>query len=214
MDTFAYERERMVRLLEESRGIRDRGVLEAMRRIPRHLFVKKQFLSKAYGSYRLPSAADQTISQPYIVARTTELLKLEPEHSMLEIGTGTGYQTAILALLCRWVSSMERIPELATAAIERLRRLKLDNVKIQAFDGTMGWSESAPFDRILVTAATATAPPPLLDQLAQRGRLVIPEGTREAQQLVVYTRVGKGFRREPGESVEFVPLIGRHGWPE
>ena len=211
-DDLSYQRERMVRELAESRGIRDRAVLEAMRRIPRHLFVKPQFLAEAYGNYRLPSEARQTISQPYIVARTTELLELAPDHRILEVGTGTGYQTAVLALLCRWVCSIERVPSLASSAIERLRQLKLDNVKIQVFDGTLGWSEAGPFDRVLVTAGAECVPPPLLEQLSSRGRLVIPEGDRDAQRLVVYTRKQTGFRRHVCDKVGFVPLIGRHAW--
>ena len=214
MNDFEFERQRMVRDLKEERGIKDESVLEAMRRIPRHLFVSPQFLAKAYGSYRLPSESEQTISQPYIVARTTALLELSSHHSVLEVGTGTGYQTAVLALLCRWVYSMERVPKLAAGAIDRIRRLGLENVKIQAFDGTLGWAEASPFDRILATAACEQVPPPLLDQLAKRGRLVVPEGTRQSQRLVVYTRLSRGFRRAEGEEVEFVPLIGRHAWSE
>ena len=212
-DEYSYQRERMVRELATD-GIRDERVLEAMRRVPRHLFVSPQFLTKAYGNYRLPSQADQTISRPYIVARTTELLQVAEEHSVLEVGTGTGYHTAVLALLCRWVYSMERVSGLASAAIRRARHLKLDNVKIQVYDGTLGWNEEAPFDRILVTAAAERAPQPLLDQLAPRGRLLIPEGERESQRLVVYTRASRSFRKEVGEAVEFVPLIGRHAWKD
>ncbi len=211
-DEYSYQRRRMVRELAAIDGIRDKRVLEAMRRVPRHLFVSPQFLTKAYGRYRLPSLAEQTISRPYIVARTTELLEISGEHSVLEVGTGTGYHTAVLALLSRRVYSMERVPGLASAAIERIRGLKLHNVKIQVFDGTLGWSEASPFDRILVTAATKSAPQPLLDQLAPGGRLLIPEGERESQRLVVYTRASQSFSKEVGEVVEFVPLIGRHAW--
>lgn len=210
-DKYSYQRERMVRELA-SDGIRDERVLDAMRRVPRDLFVSAQFLAKAYGDYRLPSQAEQTISRPYIVARTTELLQVRIEHSVLEVGTGTGYHTAVLALLCRWVYSMERVSGLASAAIQRVRSLKLDNIKIQVFDGTLGWNEEAPFDRILVTAAAEKVPQALLDQLAPEGRLLIPEGDRESQRLVVYTRASRSVRREVGEVVEFVPLIGRHAW--
>ena len=211
-DTYEIQRDRMVRDLER-KGIRDPRVLDAMRRVPRERFVGSHFRSKAYGSYRLPSDAEQTISQPYIVARTTELLDLQPGNVVLEIGTGTGYHTCVLARLCRWVFSMERVPSLAKAAIERVRELGLENVKIQTFDGTMGWSENAPYDRILLTASTRRVPPPLLQQLAPGGRLLLPEGERESQRLVLYTRAGRRFERHVGEKAAFVPLIGRYGWP-
>jgi protein-L-isoaspartate(D-aspartate) O-methyltransferase len=210
-DGQALRREQMVRDLV-AHGIRDPRVLEAMRRVPRHLFVREHLRSQSYGDHALPIAAQQTISQPYIVARMTELLGVEAGHKVLEIGTGSGYQTAILALLAKRVYSLERIAELAHQAIERIRALGLGNVKIQAFDGTVGWSEAAPFDRILVTAGAPSAPPALLDQLAVGGRMVIPEGDRETQRLVVYEKSERGLRRRVGEAVAFVPLIGRHGW--
>ncbi len=178
-DGYAYQRERMVRDLER-RGIADARVLEAMRSVPRHLFVRDQFLAKAYGNYTLPIGAAQTLSQPYIVARMTELLAIQPAHRVLEIGTGSGYQTAVLASLARWVYSMERIPELARAAIQRMRDLKLDNVKIQAFDGTVGWAKAAPFDRILVAAGAPAAPAPLLEQLAVGRPAPPPRGRSRA----------------------------------
>ena len=212
MAAYKIQRERMVRELE-ARGIREPRVLDAMRKVPRHLFVGPPFVAQAYGSYRLPSEADQTLSQPYVVARTTELLEIDPEHVVLEVGSGTGYQTAILACLCRWVFAMERVPSLVSVAIERLRDLGMENVKIQAFDGTLGWGENAPFDRILVTASVRRVPPPLLEQLAPKGRLLIPEGDRKSQRLVLYTRAGRRFERHVGEEAAFVPLIGRHGWP-
>jgi protein-L-isoaspartate(D-aspartate) O-methyltransferase len=208
---FAYQRDRMVRLVEE-RGVRDERVLKAMREIPRHLFVPAHMNAQAYSDRALPIGANQTISQPYVAARMSELLKVEPGHSVLEIGTGSGYQTAILAKLARRVFSLERISDLAHNAIDRLRRLGLDNVKIQTFDGTVGWSDMAPFDRILVTAGAPKAPEPLLDQLRPGGRLLIPEGGRDQQKLVVYRKLRQGVRRTEGESVIFVPLVGRHGW--
>jgi protein-L-isoaspartate(D-aspartate) O-methyltransferase len=201
----------MVRLVEE-RGVRDARVLRAMREIPRHLFVPAHMNSQAYGDRALPIGANQTISQPYVVARMSELLKVEAGHSVLEIGTGSGYQTAILSKLARRVFSLERISDLAHKAIDRMRRLGLDNVKIQTFDGTVGWSDMAPFDRILVTAGAPKAPEPLLDQLRPGGRLLIPEGGRDQQKLVVYRKLRQGVRRTEGESVMFVPLVGRHGW--
>jgi protein-L-isoaspartate(D-aspartate) O-methyltransferase len=196
----------------ERRGIRDSRVLQAMRDVPRHIFISEHLRAQAYGDHALPIGSSQTISQPYIVARMSEILSVEPEHSVLEIGTGSGYQTAILANLARRVYSLERVSELARQAIQRMRDLELDNVKIQTFDGTVGWSEVGPFDRILVTAAAPKLPEPLLDQLRVGGRLLIPEGDREEQNLVIYRKLRQGSRRTVGESVAFVPLIGRHGW--
>ena len=209
-----YRRQKMLRDLAEKSGIRDQRVLEAMGRIPRHEFVRGPLQTQAYSDHALPIGAEQTISQPYIVARTTELLELEPTHSVLEIGTGSGYHTAVLALLAGRVYSLERVPELAKGALEQIRKLGFDNVKIQIFDGTVGWSDVGPFDRILVLAAAPKAPPPLLSQLKDGGRLVIPEGGREQQQLVLYERLGDELRRTEVEPASFVPLIGRHGWKE
>jgi protein-L-isoaspartate(D-aspartate) O-methyltransferase len=212
-DSQALQRQRMVRDLAEKRGIADERVLEAMRRLPRHVFVKDHLRPQAYGEHALPIAGGQTISQPWVVARMTELLEVGAQHSVLEVGTGSGYQTAILALLAKRVFSLERVADLAHQAIRRIRDLELVNVKVQVFDGTVGWSEMAPFDRILVTAGAPSAPQPLLDQLAVGGRLVVPEGTQQAQRLVVYTKSSRGMRRREEDPVVFVPLIGRHGWP-
>ena len=209
-----YLRERMVRELVEARGVRDPRVLAALREVPRHQFVREHLMSQAYGDHALPIGGAQTISQPYVVARMTELLEVESSHKVLEIGTGSGYQTAILARLARWVYSLERIPELAHQAIRRIRHLGILNVKIQAFDGTVGWSEVAPFDRILVAAGAPGAPKPLLEQLAPKGRLLVPEGDRQRQRLVLYERLVRGVRRREVDEVAFVPLVGRHGWPE
>lgn len=209
------QRERMVRDLIAGRGVQDERVLAAMRKVPRHLFVKDHMKSRAYGDHALPIGASQTISQPYIVARMSEILELRPSHTVLEIGTGSGYQTAILGLLAKRVYSLERVPELAHQAIQRMREMGLDNVKIQVFDGTVGWSEVAPFDRILVTAGAPKVPEPLLGQLAPGGALLLPEGTRSLQRLVLYLKSAKGeLRRREGEEVAFVPLLGRHGWKE
>jgi protein-L-isoaspartate(D-aspartate) O-methyltransferase len=181
--------------------------------VPRERFVPEHLRTQAYGDHALPIEGGQTISQPYVVARMTELLAVGPEHSVLEIGTGSGYQTAILARLARRVYSLERVPELAREAIRRMRELGYDNVKIQIFDGTVGWSEVGPFDRILVTAGAPAAPQPLLDQLAPGGRMVIPEGDRQAQRLMVYEKDAAGrVRASAHEPVAFVPLVGRHGW--
>jgi protein-L-isoaspartate(D-aspartate) O-methyltransferase len=213
MKDYTYQRERMVRDQIAGRGVRDERVLEALRAVPRHRFVREHLRARAYGDHALPTGSGQTISQPYIVARMTELLELDAEDSVLEIGTGTGYQTAVLAHLARRVYSLERVPELAREAIGRMRELGLTNVKIQVFDGTVGWSEFAPYDAILVTAGAPRVPEPLLEQLAPGGRLVIPEGDRQQQRLVVYTKSENGeIHRRPGEPVAFVPLIGRHGW--
>jgi protein-L-isoaspartate(D-aspartate) O-methyltransferase len=213
MSDDAYRRERMVRDHVAARGVADPRVLAAMREVPRHLFVRPHLRAQAYGDHALPIEGGQTISQPWVVARMTELLAVEPHHSVLEIGTGSGYQTAILARLARRVYSLERVPELARLALGRMRELGFDNVKIQIFDGTVGWSEVAPFDRILVAAGAPRAPAPLVDQLAPGGRLLVPEGGRDSQRLVLYGKNARGrVRRQVGEGVSFVPLVGRHGW--
>jgi protein-L-isoaspartate(D-aspartate) O-methyltransferase len=207
-----YQRRVMVRKLREELGIRDERVLAAMAEVPRERFVGDHMKRQAYENFALPIGSEQTISQPWVVARMSELLRVDERHSVLEIGTGSGYQTAILARLARLVYSLERVGSLASQAIARLRELGYDNVKVQSFDGSVGWSDRAPFDRILVTAGAPKAPPPLLDQLTVGGRLVIPEGDRESQRLVVYRKLRQGARREVGEAVSFVPLTGRHGW--
>ncbi len=181
--------------------------------MPRHEFVRSHLAAQAYKDFALPLSSGQTISQPFVVARMTEHLAPGPTHKVLEIGTGSGYQTAVLARLARWVFSLERVGELARKAIRKMRELGHDNVKIQTFDGTVGWSEMAPFDRILVTAGAPGPPAPLLEQLAPGGRMVIPEGDRIEQKLVTYEKTPKGnVRRTEGEAVAFVPLVGRHGW--
>lgn len=204
----------MVRDQIAARGIRDERVLAAMRKVPRHHFVPKHLESQAYGDHALPIGHGQTISQPFVVARMSELLTLEPDDSVLEIGSGSGYQTAILAHLARRVYSLERVPELARTALERMRELDLVNVKVQIFDGSVGWGSEAPYDRILVTAGAPKVPQPLLDQLALGGRLVIPEGTLSEQRLRVYDRTEEGFEVHDLDPVTFVPLIGRHGWQD
>ena len=212
-DSYSYQRRRMVELLEK-RGIRDRRVLAALQTIPRHRFVPEHVRTQAYGDHALPIGASQTISQPYIVARMSELLTVKAEHSVLEIGTGSGYQTAVLARLARRVYSLERLADLARQAIQRIRELGYDNVKIQTFDGTVGWSDVAPFDRIMVTAGSPKVPAPLVEQLRVGGRLLIPEGDRSEQVLVVYRKLRRGVRRTVNEPVTFVPLIGRYGWEQ
>ncbi len=203
----------MIRLLE-CKGIANQRVLEAMAAVPREVFVPSHLETQAYRDAALPIGNDQTISQPYVVARMTELLRVGDEDSVLEIGTGSGYQTAILARLARRVFSLERIPDLGRDAVARLRSLGVDNVKVHVFDGTVGWSEMAPFDRIMVTAGAPKVPSALLTQLAEGGRLVVPEGNREMQRLTVYDKTHEGVARQAGEPVAFVPLIGRHGWED
>ena len=209
-----YDRERMVRRLREA-GIRDERVLAAMREIPRHEFVPGDTGARAYRDFALPIGNGQTISAPSSVARMSELLEVRAEHSVLEIGTGLGYQTAVLATLARRVYSIERVHALAQGAIENIRRLGFHNVKIHVFDGTIGWSEAAPYDRIIVTAAAPMLPPPLLEQLAPDGRLLIPEGPAERQTLVLYQKDPWGNpTRRVGEEVSFVPLLGKHGFED
>ena len=209
---YTHQREQMVKKLAAA-GIRDERVLHALRQVPRHLFVREHLWGQAYGEFALPLASGQTISQPWVVARMSELLDVDPAHKVLEIGTGSGYQTAVLARLARWVFSLERVGALARSAIQRMRELGVGNVKIQTFDGTIGWSEMAPFDRIMVTAAAPAAPQPLLDQLAPGGRLLLPEGTRDRQRLVIYDKDRfSALQRQEAEEVAFVPLVGRHGW--
>ena len=216
-DDLRLARERMVELLATGdHAISDRRVLAALRAVPRHVFIAGQHVQKqAYGDFALPIGHRQTISQPWVVARMTELLSVEREHKVLEIGTGSGYQTAILARLARFVFSMERIGALAREAIGRMRSLGIDNVKIQAFDGTVGWGAMAPFDRILVTAATPSpVPKPLVDQLGEGGILVVPEGDRDRQSLMRYTKTNGAVHGERFETVVFVPLLGRLGWQD
>ncbi len=213
-DAYTFARERMVRQHIEARGVKDRRVLDAMAWAPRHLFVREHLLSQAYADFALPIGAEQTISQPYVVARMSEMLDVHSDHSVLEIGTGSGYQTLILSRLAHRVYSLERIGSLVREAIARMREMGVENVKIQTFDGTVGWSEVAPFDRILITAGAPKVPQPLLDQLKDGGKLVVPEGSREYQELVLYEKDGDEMHRRPGEAVAFVPLIGRHGWQQ
>lgn len=215
-DPYVYARRRMVERLSRA-GIRDDRVLEAMGSVPRHLFVREHLRDQAYRDFALPllegGSEEQTITQPYIVARMTELLDPSPEDSVLEVGTGSGYQAAILARLARWVFSLERHPALARRAVGRLRRLGVSNVKVQAFDGTVGWTEMAPFDRIVVTAGAPRVPTPLLEQLVDKGRLLVPEGSTDRQRLALYVRKpGGGLERREHDVVSFVPLVGRHGW--
>jgi len=207
--------ERMVRQQIEARQVRDRRVLDAMRRVPRHLFVPSGSRASAYEDRPVAIGHGQTISQPYIVAFMTELLELRGGERVLEIGTGSGYQTAILCELCAEVYSIERIPQLAERARATLEELGCYNLQIRLGDGGDGWPERAPFDRILVTAAAPALPPALRDQLADNGLLVLPVGDlKGAQELVVARKVGSTVTVRESIGCRFVPLLGRGGFPE
>ena len=195
-----------------ARGVKDPRVLEAMRQIPRHKFVPPVVASQAYGAGALPIGQKQTISQPYIVGRMIELLELTGKEKVLEVGTGTGYQAAVLSKVAAKVFSIERVNELALKAVELIRELKIHNVSIKVFDGTYGWSDQAPFDRIIVAAAAPEIPEPLIQQLARTGKLVIPIGPPQNQRLARVTKVGTGVQVEDCGSAEFVPLVGKFGW--
>jgi protein-L-isoaspartate(D-aspartate) O-methyltransferase len=214
-DPFAPARRRMVEEQLRARGIRDRRVLEAMAIAPRHAFVDPGYVARAYGDHALPSAMGQTISQPYIVARMLELAEIAPEHRVLEVGTGTGYQTALLALLAERVYSVERVAPLLRAADQRLQSLGVRNVALRHGDGTLGWQEYAPYDRVLVAAAAPRVPESLRVQLADGGVIVIPVGGEVRQHLEVWRRdsSGRWEGRRHGEC-RFVPLLGRDAWPD
>jgi protein-L-isoaspartate(D-aspartate) O-methyltransferase len=201
----------MVARYVEPRGVDDPRVLAAMRRVPRHLFVPEPVRGKAYGDHSLPIGHGQTISQPYVVGLMTQRLSVDPAHKVLEIGTGSGYQTAVLSQLARTVYSLERIDDLARGAAATLRAIGCHNVSVKAFDGTYGYPAGAPYDRILVTAGCGEVPDPLLEQLAVGGRLVLPIGPPQRQRLRVIRRRKDHFGQEDGEEVVFVPLLGRFG---
>ena len=213
-EQYEAERARMVREQIAGRGIADARVLEAMQAVPRHLFVPEEWRRLAYRDGPLPIGADQTISQPYIVALMTELLRLDGSETVLEVGAGSGYQTAVLARLARQVYSIEWHADLAAQARERLAALGLANVEIHVGDGSRGLPEHAPFDAMIVTAAAPSAPPPLTGQVAPGGRLVIPIGTREGQYLERWQRSGEAWHIERIAPVMFVPLLGRYGQGE
>ena len=203
----------MIERLRNHYGIRDAAVLEAMRSVPRHLFVPEALRGRAYGDHALPISANQTISQPYIVARMTELLEVKKDDRVLEIGAGSGYQTAVLSKVAAQIYSIERIGDLAREAQTRIRELGIYNATVKCFDGTVGWNAHAPYDGILVAAGGPSIPQPLVAQLKIGGRLVVPVGdTREAQRLVRVTRTSTGSKEEDHGACAFVPLIGQHGW--
>jgi protein-L-isoaspartate(D-aspartate) O-methyltransferase len=206
-DEHLASRERMVRTQIAARGIEDARVLAAMRKVPRHEFVPPSAVGEAYDDGPLPIGHQQTISQPYIVALMTEAAAIRPEAKVLEVGTGSGYQAAVLAEVAKEVYSIEIVEPLAKAAEATLRRLGYDRVHVRHGDGYRGWREAAPFDAILVTAAPDTVPPSLLEQLAPGGRLVIPVG-RGIQRLEVHRRTGTGIEVERIAPVRFVPMTG------
>ncbi len=206
-------RERMVRDQIMARGVTATRVLSVLRKVPRHLFVEEALKPQAYEDHPLPIGSGQTISQPYVVALMTQALDVQPGMKVLEIGTGSGYQTAVLAELDAVVYSVERVPELHMRAKNRLAAMGYGKVHLKLDDGTLGWPDAAPFDRILVTAGGPAVPPPYIEQLADPGLLVIPVGPeRRSQQLVVLRkRDGKIARKSLGD-VAFVDLVGQHGW--
>jgi len=213
VDEYQIPRERMIQMLREHYKIADENVLEVMRRTPRHLFVPEALKSQAYKDNALPIAANQTISQPFIVARMTELLQLNPQSKVLEIGAGSGYQTVILSQLAREVYAIERVPQLANEAQKRLQSFGIQNVTLRCADGTNGWEANAPYDAILVAAGGPSVPKPLLSQLKIGGKLIVPVGQdQKTQKLIRVTRTADDFQTEDFGACAFVPLIGEHGW--
>lgn len=215
IDRFRKQRLRMVETQIKARGVRDERVLAAMEKIPRHLFVEEALTDQAYNDNPLPIGEGQTISQPYIVALMTEALALTGKEKVLEIGTGSGYQTAILAELCDSVFSIERIASLANTARKILDQLGYYNVAIRVGDGTLGWKEEAPFDAIIVTAGAPRIPKTLVEQLAVGGRMVIPVGGKFSQELIKLTKNSENpedIRKEHLCGCRFVDLIGEYGW--
>jgi len=207
-------REKMVQSQLIPRGIKDPRVLEAMGKVPRDRFVEEALVGEAYNDHPLPIGHNQTISQPYIVALMTEALALKGDEKVLEIGTGSGYQTAILAELSYKVYTVERIRALMVEARRILAQLNYNNILFKAFDGTLGWKEYEPYDAIIVTAGSPKLPQPLLDQLAEGGRLIIPTGGRSSQELIKVTKRNGNYIQKNLGGCRFVNLIGVHGWNE
>ena len=214
MTNYESERNRMVDEQIVARGVKNQRVIAALRKVPRHEFLPEAIRDMAYGDHALPLGEGQTISQPYMVAVMTELLNLKGTERVLEIGTGSGYQSAVLAELCEKVYTVERIKTLAEKARATLNRLGYTKVAIKIYDGTYGWKEMAPFDAVIVTAGAPDIPMPLADQLRDDGRMVIPVGERYGQLLVKAVKTAKGMVMEKGIPCMFVPLIGNHGWDE
>ena len=211
-DAYAYRRAQMLDSLKKG-GITDTRVMEAMAEIPRHYFVPEAFRHQAYDDdVSIHIGEGQTISQPRIVALMTESARIDPMDRVLEVGTGSGYQAAVLSKLARFVFTVERVASLARQAKSVLDQLGVDNVSIKVMDGTLGWRAQAPFDAILVTAGAPEVPEPLVEQLADGGRLVVPVGPRETQVLKIVERRGDRTFAHELKGACFVPLIGRHGW--
>ena len=206
--------ERMVDEQIRARGVVDERVLQAMAEVPRHLFVPESQRFRAYEDSPLPIGDGQTISQPFIVARMLELLQLSGEETVLDVGAGSGYQTALLSLLARRVVAVERLGSLARAARARLEKLEIHNAVVICADGTLGWSEQAPYQGIVVSAAAPAVPQPLLDQLDEGGRLVLPVGKRNVQDLRVLVRRDDQHLEQGHGGCRFVPLLGCYGWED
>jgi protein-L-isoaspartate(D-aspartate) O-methyltransferase len=196
------------------RGVKDERVLAVMRKIPRHEFLPEGIRGMAYNDSALPIGEGQTMSQPYMVALMTEFLGLKGTERVLEVGTGSGYQAAVLAELCQKVYTVERIKTIADKARATLDRLGYKSVAIKIYDGTYGWKEMAPYDAIIVTAGSPDVPGPLVEQLKEGGRMVIPVGDRYGQQLIKVVKTSEGITTERSVPCVFVPLIGNHGWKE
>jgi protein-L-isoaspartate(D-aspartate) O-methyltransferase len=205
--------QRLIKILREQ-GIADERVLDAFSKVPRHLFVDGAMYAQAYDDNALPIGYGQTISQPYIVALMTEHLRLEKDEKILEIGTGSGFQTAILAQFSRRIYTIERHRELGDIARKRLREMGYQNIVFKTGDGSIGWPQNSPFDKIIVTAGAPVVPKTLIEQLSNKGLMIIPTGNQQSQDLEVYEKDGSNLRHYSAAKVVFVPLIGNQGWNE
>jgi len=213
LQKYAGHRQKMIEEIID-RGIKDLRVIKAMSRVPRHVFVRDSFHHKAYGDHPLPIGASQTISQPYVVAAMSEALQLTGEERVLEIGTGSGYQTALLSELAAQVFTIERVKSLGHQAKQLLDGLGYTHINYKIFDGTYGWRELGPYDAVLITAAGPEVPQALIEQVKDGGRIVAPIGDDQGQELMVYTKRGKRLRAKRMGDCFFVPLIGKYGVPE
>ena len=213
-DIYRQRRERMVENQIAGRGITDKRVLEAMREVPRHEFVTDHLKEEAYADHPLPIGGGQTISQPYIVALMTEHLRLRGNENVLEIGTGSGYQAAVLSELAGVIHTIELRPELAERAENTFREMGINNVHVHVGDGTLGWEDEAPYDGVIATAAAPKVPDAFFEQLKVGGRIVIPVGARWRQVLEVWTKTDAGMEKEEILPVAFVPLLGENGWQD